>query len=472
MKEKVAEFITQNTLFGTQKHVLLAISGGADSIAMMNVLCALRNCGRIKAELSVGHINHQLRGSDSDGDSDFVVAQAKKHGLDVAVRRVDVRRFAEANKLSIETAARTVRMAELTDIAHSVGCSYIATAHHKNDNAETIIHRIEQGCGFRGLAGIWPKKEFTNGITFIRPMLCLGRYEIDQYLDDHDISCRQDKTNYDCSYTRNRIRHLLLPALQKEADGCLVEKLSQLTAHCRSFYRNICAETEQAWTQCAITVDSKMVELDLRKFTSVIEPIQIELIRKALGFLGAGQRNLGKIQFRQVLALAENSITGKTIELPGGFVAIKADDMLSFAPTVHSTNNDILEPVSLQVPGKTRFGKWLIETSLFNMGSGDLENFKAVKTHFVEWFDREAVEGALTARMRQKADRFEPIGLGAEKKVGKLLTDEKVDYTLRKEVFVIADEAKIIWLTPIRASENSKIRHSTKMILQIKVCPN
>ena len=152
-EQKVGDFIKANELFGSADKVLLAVSGGADSTALLYAMHALSSENVLGAKLHCAHINHQLRGAEADSDEDFVIAQAAEQKLAVTTKRVDVRGFAGRNKLSIETAARKLRIKNLIELARANNCDCVATAHQKNDNAETILQRLTRGTGFRGLGG-------------------------------------------------------------------------------------------------------------------------------------------------------------------------------------------------------------------------------------------------------------------------------------------------------------------------------
>jgi tRNA(Ile)-lysidine synthase len=177
-EKKISDFIKAETPVVSGRKVLLAVSGGVDSTALLYVICELKGEGVLKGEFLCAHINHQLRGVESDKDEDFVVAEAGKLKVPVTARRIDVRKFALENKLSIETAGRQLRREALLDIAKSSDCNWVFTAHHKDDNAETVIQRISRGTGIRGLGGIWPERNFGGGISFVRPLLCVRREEI------------------------------------------------------------------------------------------------------------------------------------------------------------------------------------------------------------------------------------------------------------------------------------------------------
>ena len=188
-EEKVAGFANARGFLDRGGRFLLAVSGGADSTALLYVMCALKNEGVLDADFVCAHVNHQLRGSAADADEDFVVAQAGVLNLAVITRRVDVRRFARDNKLSIETAARKLRIESLIDMARARDCRRIITAHHKDDNAETVLQRLIRGTGFRGLGGIWAVRSFAGEFEFVRPLLCVGRDEIVEYLKQRNLKC-------------------------------------------------------------------------------------------------------------------------------------------------------------------------------------------------------------------------------------------------------------------------------------------
>jgi tRNA(Ile)-lysidine synthase len=193
-EKKIADFLKVIEFPFSKADVLLAVSGGADSIALLYILHALKSHKIIPGRLYCAHINHQLR-DDADSDEEFVISQAEKLNISIITKCLDVRRFARDNKLSVETAARQLRIENLIEIAKTNNCGWIATGHQKNDNAETVIHRMLRGTGFRGLAGIWQMRKFKENITFVRPLLCVTREEINRYLQQKKINWHEDYTN-------------------------------------------------------------------------------------------------------------------------------------------------------------------------------------------------------------------------------------------------------------------------------------
>jgi len=410
-EKKIAGFIEVNGLFSSADKILLAVSGGADSTALMYAMCAIKAENVLSGDILCAHINHQLRGSESDGDEAFVIAQADKLNLAVATRRLDVRGFARKNKLSIETAARKLRIESLLDIAKANNCNCVVTAHQKDDNAETVIQRLARGTGFRGLGGIWPLRSFADGIGFVRPLLCVRRDEIVEYLRKRNLKWRVDRMNDDCRYRRNYVRHKLLPALQNQCRGSIVEQLSELAQSAQKFHSLICSSVEKIWLELTDCTDGSVV-LDLKGFLPQHPAVKVEIVRRSLTRLGSGEKDLTHQHYERILQLAQQNISGGKIDLPDGFVVWREYGNLIFARTEEALKPEeqISKSIKVQVPGQTRFGRYLIEAAIFEAEERKFEEFKVQKTSFVEWFDLDKVSLPLVVRFRKAGDRFWPLG--------------------------------------------------------------
>ncbi len=514
-EQKVGDFIKANELFGSADKILLAVSGGADSTALLYAMRAFSSENVFGAKLLCAHINHQLRGAEADSDEDFVIAQAAKLKLAVTTKQVDVRGFAGRNKLSIETAARKLRIKNLIEIARANNCDCVATAHQKNDNAETILQRLTRGTGFRGLGGIWPMRVFgdeftdvcktnetvvrtrgTNGLTstppnkfegatqdfikfeggtqycpnFVRPLLCVRRDEIIKYLEQRNLKWRQDHTNADCTYRRNYIRHRLLPVLQQDCSGSLVEQLSDLSESARRFYKLVCSRADEVWQKVADCAGEK-VTLDSKMLLAQSQPVMVELARRSLTAIGCGERDLTQRHYEGILRLAEQNVSGKKIKLPGEFVVGAEYGNLIFSGPEKRPHSEeqFVKSTEVEVPGQTRFGRYLIETAIFEAEEEEFEKFKAGKNNFVERFDFDKIKPPLVVRFRKAGDRFVPLGLGEEKKVGKFLTAARVPQEVRQKLLIVADSEKIIWVWPIRIGEQAKVTSGTRKILQLQI---
>lgn len=460
--QQVLDFLRSERFFSDVRKVLVAVSGGADSVALLQVLVRLKSAGAIDVDLTVGHVNHNLRGVESDGDSEFVSELGEELGVRVLTRSVDTVGYAKANKLSIETAARDLRFGALCEMASES----IVTAHHKDDNAETMIHRLMRGTGFRGLGGIWPRKDFGE-VEVIRPLLCVSRKDIEQYCNDNGFDWRTDKTNAETVYTRNKIRHLLLPDIQKECQGEIAEKLFVLSLKSQKLYAKVEAKAEQSLSEMIVELNSSGVVLDRNMLSGLDRLIAVEVVRKVLVSIGSGERDLAGEHYDRVIALANDKSSGKVIELPGGFIAKAEYERVAFYKR-QKTKIRGLTPLVVDVPGVTDVGGVKIEAKVLDAGGCDVEKFKQDKDSNVEWFDLDKIKGDIKVRSREEGDRFRPIGGGGVKRIGKFLTADKVPGDVRDRSLIFEDDEKIIWLAPVRVSERTKVTSKTQSILQLK----
>ena len=403
--------------------ILLAVSGGADSVALLKILAGLKLSGKINNDFHIAHINHLLRDEKSFEDEEFVKALSEKYKLPITIEQVDVKKYAQENKLSIETAGRNLRLEKLAATAKESNCSCVATAHQKNDNAETIIHRISRGTGFKGLAGIRPKI-VLNGTTFIRPLLCLSRKEIENYLMSENIEWQTDHTNLDHHFTRNRIRHKILPLLQSQSRGNLAESLFVLSRHCLAFSEAIERQAKEAWQQCVINQSEHFISVDTDKFNYYPSLLKVEIIQNALQQCGIGLQKITTEHYDRIIKFLTECRIGKTLQLPGK--AIIKKQQKSFCLGHPETCTEKLESVLLKIPGSVCFSDRIIETEILPVDKLDIENIKNKKNNFIEWFDLQQIKPPLIARCRQKGDKFKPFGLGVSKKIGKFITSAKL----------------------------------------------
>jgi tRNA(Ile)-lysidine synthase len=229
-------------LADTSAGVVVAVSGGADSIALLRALDAARDA-RAPIPLVIAHLNHQLRGRESDSDEEFVaelharLTAAGRPHLSLCRTRLDIAAQARSERANLEAMARRERYRWLAEVARSHGMRWIATGHTANDQAETVLHRLLRGTGLRGLRGIASQRELEPGLTVVRPLLMATRAEIIEYLRELDQPYRDDSTNSDLGYTRNRIRHRLLPQLARRYNPAIVEVLARLARQAEEAYR-------------------------------------------------------------------------------------------------------------------------------------------------------------------------------------------------------------------------------------------
>jgi len=469
LEKKVAHFIRENRLFEGTQRILLAVSGGADSIALLHAMQALVSRSALDVELICAHINHQLRGSASEGDQAFVVEQATKLKLPVVTRAIDVKGCAKTQKLSIETAGRQLRLACLGEVARAHGCTQTATGHQRDDNAETVLQRLRRGTGFRGLAGIWPSRQFADGSRFARPLLCCTRAEIVAYLQRRDLNWREDHTNVDCGHARNYIRHRLLPILQAESSNSLVDELTELAASATKLHRRVRDQAELAAASHAQPVGEKAV-IDAAALASLPEMVAVELVRLQLTELGCGERNLAQQHYRGILELARRGTVQRALTLPGGFLVRRECDQIMLQRQAAEEPAEVpASGVAIGVPGTSDVAGYRIEARILAPTESTMAEIKGDESPFLEYLDLDRVEKPLIVRARRAGDRFVPLGQRGEKKVGKFLTAAKVPEKSRQQVLVFDDGQKLVWVCPVRIDDRAKVTEKTRRILMLSV---
>lgn len=457
-------------LFEGVDRVLLAVSGGADSVAMAYSLHRLAQEGGLSCGFVIGHVNHCLRGMESDADEAFVKRLGQSLGIGVISLKVDVKKYAAEHKLSIETAGRVVRLQSLAQMTKENGCDAIVTAHHKDDLAETMIHRLMRGTGLRGLCGIWPVSE-VYGAKFIRPMLGLRRAEIIQYCKDNSIQWRQDASNADVNFTRNRIRHHLLPILEDESD-VIADKLEKLSLTCRRFQLFTEKRARTIIDKGNLSLKKGQFSINKKLLKDSAAGVFYEVIREVLVKLGVGLRRYKQEHFDKIRELIDKKRGG--LVLPKNAAVKVFGGELIFSRTIQvgqrghgSPHEDGL--IQLDIGGATRFGQWQISSVFLNRADIDIDTFMESKDAYVEWFDADEIVGPVEIRGRRDGDCFRPIGASGEKKVARFLIDAQLDPAEKQRAFFIKDAEKILWVAPVRMCERAKVTPQTRKILEIRI---
>lgn len=464
-EDTLLDWIESNALFEGTDRVLLAVSGGADSVAMVYALHRLAQGGKVACGFVIGHVNHCLRGAESDADAAFVEQLGQSLGIQVVSHRVDVKQYAAGQKLSIETAGRVLRLKTLAQTAAQNNCGAVATAHHQDDLAETLVHRLMRGTGFRGLCGIRPASD-VYGAAFVRPMLGVRRAEIVRYCNENAIRWREDASNENVDFTRNRIRHRLLPLLKDGASGAadIVGSLADLSQAARRLSAH--AEEQACRILDETVVDHRGIALPQARLNACPPWVFYEVVRKSLMRLDVGLRHYTQEHFETLRGLTGQERAA--VSMPGGVQVYANRGMLGFCretmpPCLPS------ESVRLEVGQTAAFGRWRISSRRLHRDEVDVGRFLKTKDAFVEWFDADRISGRFEIRRRKDGDRFWPIGGQGEKKVARFLMDAQMDETLKKRAFIIADCRGILWAAPVRMSERGKITEETQRIIEVRV---
>ena len=306
---QVESYIAQQELLVDGQTVLVAVSGGADSIAL---LAALRRCG--KYNLHVGHVHHGLR-ADADDDAKFVEELARRWNIPFHLERIDTHAIARKQGIGIEQAARQGRYESLINIARQVHASAVAVAHHADDQVETVLHHIFRGTHLRGLAGMAPKRPLYEGIVLVRPLLWARRERIEKFCKAEKLSWRVDHTNADTDFTRNFIRHELLPMLRSRINPKADEAVLRLCDSARQAEQTLEKFSKQLYDRAVRKRGEGQVILRIAPLNKAPVILATMVLRQALEAINAPAQAMGQERFEDILKILNGS--APAVDLPG-----------------------------------------------------------------------------------------------------------------------------------------------------------
>ena len=316
LEEKILNTIKKYKLINEKDKIVLGISGGPDSIAMLNSLYNLKKDKKIDCEIVVAHINHGIR-ENAKIDEQYVKEFCKNINIECFVLKTNVKELAEKSKRGIEETGRIVRYDFFNKILKETNSNKIAIAHNQNDNAETIIMNIIRGTGLSGLKGIEPQ----NG-HYIRPLIDIKREEIEEYCNQKDLNPRHDESNDDNIYTRNKIRNVVIPYIKQELNPNIIETLNRLSSIVKDdvnylniqtecAYNNMCVEEKNITENVYNAENEAKIILDLKKFNKEDKAIQKRVILHSINKLFGTTKGIEKIHIEDIIKLCNNNIGNK-----------------------------------------------------------------------------------------------------------------------------------------------------------------
>ncbi len=317
MENKVLETIKKYKLIEEGDKIVVAVSGGPDSISMLDILLKLKKRKKINCELIVAHINHMIR-EEATEDEQFVENFCKKNNIKCYIKRIDVPKYANNNKIGHEEAGRVVRYQFFDEIMKKESANKIAIAHNKNDKVETMIMNMLRGSGISGLRGI----EITRDNKYIRPIIEIEREEIESYCEENNLKPRIDKTNFLNDCTRNKIRNIAIPYIKKEFNPNFIEtmnRLSDVIVEEDNFMKKI---TEENYNKIKISEKSNEIILDLKLFNKEEEIIRKRLILYTIAKSLGNTQNVEKINIEDIIKLCSNNIGNKYL-MPNKNIKVK-----------------------------------------------------------------------------------------------------------------------------------------------------
>ena len=511
LESKVIDFIQRYSLISDEEVVVVGVSGGADSVCLLHVLAKWRKGLGIK--LHVAHLNHQLRGVESEADAKYVSNLAGSLGIPVTIDRQDVAAYRTERNCSIEEAARELRYAFLARVAREVGANRIAIGHTRDDQVETILMHILRGTGITGLCGLapcspmpydrqgmsWPASPLSlraptcrGNLLVIRPLLDITREETTSYCQEHQLDPRIDSSNRSLSFFRNRLRLQLLPLLRQynpSVDQALL-RLADIAKEDNAFIEQ---QASELWNEVA-RQENNAIYLDRKQIASLSIALQRQLLRAAVTKLAGDTRDIEASHIEAARSLL-NKPVGKRISLPHGFICQGGYDELvitrlplvtaSLPPVIASEAwQSQLPPCPfpplpgefpLKVPGKTVFPGWKVTASIVGERVDSLSlrgvlsaSEGTCQSNLVANFDLHKTGTELSVRQRRPGDKFQPLGMNIPKKLPEFMVDAKIPRSWRGHIPIVCSPQQIIWVVGWRIDDRAKVTEATKEVLRLE----
>ncbi len=457
MISTVKQEIEKHNLVEEGDKVLVAVSGGIDSVALLEVLFRLRET--LGIQLLVAHLDHMFRGKQSLMDAFFVEELAIRLNLPVTYASISIPSLLNKNKGSAQEIARNERYFFLERTCRSHGCSKIALGHHLNDQAETVLHNLLRGSGPEGLGGMLPKQG-----KYIRPFLNISRGDIKQYCLENNLNWREDPSNEKTIYRRNKIRKELLPFLRDNYSPQIMNLLVQTAQiiHAENDYFN--ANTEEVIEQVC-SFDNSRVLIDLNIFQQLHLAQKRRLLRKLV--LKLTENKLEFCHVEKFMKFVQSSQTGKYIQLSDGLVAKKSYDKIILKKTNNKRykeqNKEVRYLYELKVPGKVNIDE------IGSMITADFVSNRCCDNQRQVVLDADKINFPLIIRNRKPGDRFFPLGAPGEKKLKDFFIDRKVPREQRDAVPLVADsDGTILWVVGCEINNSVKLTPGSKKFVSMQ----
>jgi tRNA(Ile)-lysidine synthase len=448
MLDDIQRSFDRNAMARRGALVLVAVSGGADSIALLHALVRLRaRCG---LRLAVAHLHHGIRGAAADADARFVQRCAQRLGLPLVTERADVPRRAKAEGISLEMAARAARYAFLARAARQLRAAAVAVAHNADDQAETVLLRLARGAGMQGLGGMDPVSR-QGGLKIIRPLLGVARPAIIAFLKAHRLRWREDASNRDPHFLRNRVRHEILPLLERRLNPQIRTALQRTTEVLREENKFMDRLATQA---LPLHTGLERPTLSVTRLAALPLALRRRALRLWLGAAGVAPEQLDYAAIAAALALLAHKRGTKSVDLGGGWKI-----------TRHYAR------LAVEKPAAAAPAAWRLEFAA-HRGVIKEKPTQPGRLPARATLSAAAVGAApLTVRAARPGDRMAPLGLQGTKKLQDIFTDAKVPREQRRLIPVVECRGEIVWLPGYRVARGWEVPAARSRSLLLKLSP-
>jgi tRNA(Ile)-lysidine synthase len=469
--ETVKKTIETHRMFNRSDSVLVAVSGGPDSVVLGHVLQSLK--AEYSLRMAIAHLNHSLRGRESDRDAEFVAAYARQLGVPIHCAKKDVRAFQRSRRLSPEEAARKVRYEFLETVAVRHGYNKIALGHHSDDNAELMLMNLLRGSGPLGLSGIAP----VRGGKIIRPMILLNRSDVLNYIAENRLQFVVDASNTDPGYRRNKIRHHLIPELKKSYNPRINETLNRLGDIMRAEEQWMDEALEPVYNGCVSAGISDLIRLDISRLGGQARAAKRRIIRKAILSVKKDLRRITLFHVDAVRELIEAGPNSGRLNLPGGIRVEREANELTVAKKANVGYKKDCGPsrtkhadyrYTVHGTGTLTVSQAGASIKFVEIGIEDLPEFKNIGRQLA-FFDMDRLRFPLIVRNARPGDRFSPLGVKGTQKVKKYFIDSKIPAAQRRKCPLVLSGGKVVWIAGLRTDNSVKIGPHTRRVLRAEL---
>lgn len=460
--EEIKQTIEREGLINKGEKVLVALSGGPDSVCLIHALKKLESTYGIR--IYGAHLNHKIRGIEAQKDAMYAAKLCDKLEIPFFVKAIDVPEYAKENKLSLEDAARKIRYNMLFEVKSRINADKIAVAHNLDDQAETVLMRLMRGSGLKGLKGI----DYLREDGIIRPLMDVSKDEINKYCEIHKLEPRIDKTNLEDEYTRNKIRLKLIPFIEEEFSHNIKETLARTANILREDSSYLDREANIYFDKEATIVSKDTIKFDSDELIAIHPSISKRIIRLGIEKIYGGLEGIENIHIEDVLNLSKNSKNQAMINLPKGIFVYKRPEgvyitLKEMVEKIVSFNHNIEYDDSVEIPEINM----VIESKVMSK-----EKCMMLPTgQYTKAFDIDKIKGSLRVRARVDGDRMRPMGLGGTKKLKDIFIDLKIPRDKRDKIPLISDDEGILWMVGHKISEDYKIDENTEKVIRITCKP-
>lgn len=459
MWKKIDDYIEEQNIFTAEDVVIAGVSGGADSMCLLCVLKKWRE--KIGFQLIVVHVNHGLRGEAADVEERYVSEICEEWKIPFEAYHIDVKAFAEKEKLSEEEAGRICRRNAFEETMRIWGGTKIALAHHKNDNAETFLFHAARGSRLKGLGGMSP----ING-SYVRPLLCVQRKEIETYLQQEGVRFFVDASNETDAYSRNRIRNHVIPYLEEQVNEQAVEHMNQSMEYFRRVQEYLERQVEILWRKLVKEVPGEglLINQQLSQEEDILREM---LLKRALGEVAGSEKDIGETHVRILEELLKKQV-GRQVDLPYNLQACRIYEGLE----IRRKNEKVLEKkteiefrLNAGACEEYEYGNYRIQTRIFKRP----ENTAIPKKTFTKWFDYDIIKCNVCVRPKQAGDQIVVDREGATQKLKRYFVNEKIPSEMRDQIPIIVEGHQILWIVGYRQSMAYQVTEQTTTILEITI---